>query len=318
MEKGLYIPRLKVGCLADIGVSRDHQEDCIGYASLYEHPVYFPLAQQRGNLYVLADGAGGHEAGDMASAIAVLGALTFFYRQTDTGIEEALIEAVHQASYRIGHYAADEGISARATLVCAVIRGNELYMANVGDSRAYLIRNGQATQLSVDHTLVAQWMREGQITIEQAKKHSYRNVVTQALGGTEEVQPSVHWEEILPGDGIVLCSDGLHGVVNDGTIARIVSRVTDPQVACEQLVDLANDAGGPDNISIIIIHIERVDSQHLELPSNEGAVSSPPVFERRENGVITLCTNAQDSALRRQVRPRHGILDRLSAMFDRR
>jgi len=307
-----------MGCLTDIGIGRDHQEDCIGHASLYEHSIYFPLAQQKGNLYVLADGAGGHEAGDMASEMAVHGALTFFYRQTDTEVEESLIEAVHQASYQIGHYAADAGISARATLVCAAIRGNELYVANVGDSRAYLIRNGQATQLSEDHTLVAQWMREGQITIEQAKEHSYRNVVTQALGGTEEVQPSVHWEEILPGDGIVLCSDGLHGLVSDSTIARIVSRVTDPQIACEELVDLANATGGPDNISTIVIHIEQVDSQHLELPSNEGAASFPPVFERQENGVFALRTDAQDSALKRQVRPRDGILDRLSAMFGRR
>lgn len=317
MEKGLPIPRLKAGCLADIGLGRDHQEDCIGYASLYEHPAYFPLARQRGNLYVLSDGAGGHQAGDMASEIAVLGTLTLFYRQTNAGIEEALLEAVHEASYRIGHYAANAGISARATLVCAVIRGNELCMTNVGDSRAYLIRNGRATQLSEDHTLVAQWMREGQITIEQAKQHAYRNVLTQALGGTEEVQPSVHWEEVLPGDEILLCSDGLHGVVDNSTIARIVSRATDPQVACEQLIDLANDAGGPDNISIVIIQIEHVDFYDLTQPSGEGAVTPPLVFERGDSGVITLRTNAQDSPSKHQANPRHGILDRLSAKFDR-
>ena len=251
MEKGFHIPRLRVGCMVDIGIGRDHQEDCIGYGDMYDHPVYFSLARQKGNLHVLADGAGGHEAGDVASERAVLDTLTFFYRQADMEIEDALVEAVHQASHRIGHYAANAGISARATLVCAVIHGNELCIANVGDSRAYLIRNGQATQLSEDHSLVAQWIREGKITIEQAKDHSYRNVVTQALGGAEEVQPSIHWEEILPGDEIVLCSDGLHGVVDDSTIARIVSRVIDPQVACEQLVDLANEAGGPDNISVI-------------------------------------------------------------------
>jgi len=106
-------------------------------------------------------------------------------------------------------------------------------------------------------------------------------------------------------------------VVDDNTIARIVSRATDPQVACEQLVDLANDAGGPDNISIVIIQIERVDSYDLTQPSGEASVAPPLVFERGDNGVITLRTNAEDSALKYQPKPRNGILDRLSALLDR-
>lgn len=318
MEVGVSVPRLRVGCLADVGIGREHQEDSIGYASLYEAPTYGPLAQERGNLYVLADGAGGHEAGDIASEMAVLGTLKFYYHEPFAGTEEAILQAIRHASHRIGHYAANTGVSARTTLVCVVLQGNELCTVNVGDSRAYLIRNGQAIQLSEDHTLVARWVREGQVTGEQAREHSYRHVVTQALGGTEEVQPSVHWEEILPGDAIVLCSDGLYGVVEDDAIARAVSHAPEPQTACEQLVDLANGLGGPDNISVVVVHVEQVDVQQHVAASQEADAVPVPVFERQGNGVITLRLDPQDPKSKRQARSQSSIMEKLSALFERR
>ena len=317
MNQDVYVPRIVVGCLVDAGIGRDYQEDCIGIASLYEHPDCLPTARHKGNLYVLADGAGGHEAGDVASEMAVLGTLDAFYRHSSPEIERAIVEAIRKADHRIGHYAANASISARSTLVCAVVHGNDLYTANVGDSRAYLIRNGQATQLSEDHTLVARWTRQGHITAEQARGHSYRHVVTQALGGTEDVRPSVHWEEILPGDAIVLCSDGLHGVVDEGTIAQVVSRVADPQAACRQLVDQANDAGGPDNISVVVIHIEHIGLQESGQSADETMVCPVPTFARQENGVVALSLNLQDSSMKRQAGPRQSLLNRLSSFLER-
>ena len=187
-----------------------------------------------------------HEAGDVASEMAALGTLEFYYREPFAGTEEAILQAVRHASHRIGRYAANTGVSARTTLVCVVLQGNELCTANVGYRRAYLIRNEQAIQLSKDHTLVARCVREGRVADEQAREHSYRHVVTQALGRTEEVQPSVHWEEVSPGDAFGLCSDDLYGVFEDDAIPRLVSHAPKPQTACELLVDLANGVGGSD------------------------------------------------------------------------
>jgi len=317
MMQSVYVPRVVAGCLVDAGIGRDYQEDCVGCANLYEYPDYSLTARHKGNLYVLADGAGGHEAGDVASEMAVLSTLDAFYRDASPEIEEAIVAAIRQADHRIGHYAASASISARSTLVCAVVRGNDLCTANVGDSRAYLIRNGQATQLSEDHTLVARWTRQGQITSEQAREHSYRHVVTQALGGAEDAQPSIHWEEILPGDAILLCSDGLHGVVDEGTIAQIVSRAVEPQAACRQLVDRANDAGGPDNISVVIIYVEHIDLLESGQSADETIVRPIPTFAKHEVGVVALGLEPQDSSMQRRTGPHQNLLSRLSSFLER-
>jgi len=286
MKKNLVTPHLTVGYLIDKGISRDYQEDCIGVGNLYRDTLFASLAHQKGNLYVLADGAGGHEAGDIASELAVYRTLTFYYEQTNGNKEKLLLEAIKQASYQISNYAAKKGISeARATIVCALIQGNELYVVNVGDSRAYLIRNGQAVQLSQDHSLVSQWVREGKLKPEEAQNHAYRNVITQALGSKTEIKPTVHWEELLPGDEILLCSDGLHGDVNDAMIAKTVSRAVNPQEACEKLVDLANEAGGNDNISVIIINIDFLESEEND-QSLQIASQVVPAFQKQASGVI--------------------------------
>ncbi len=286
MKKKQIIPSLAVAYVIDKGISRDYQEDCIGIGNFYGDAQFASVAQQKGNLYVLADGAGGHEAGDVASFMAVFRTLTFYYERTNEDKEKLLLDAIRNASYQINNYAAKNGISeARTTIVCALIQGNELCIANVGDSRAYLIRNGEAVQLSQDHSLVSQWVREGKIKPEEAQKHAYRNVITQALGSKAEIQPAVHWEELLPGDEIVLCSDGLYGDVDDAMIAQVVSRTTEPQVACENLVDLANEAGGIDNISVIMIHIDSLETREAVLPLEHNS-QFVPVFQKQATSVI--------------------------------
>ncbi|HID62870.1 MAG TPA: hypothetical protein EYP49_09065, partial [Anaerolineae bacterium] len=145
------------------------------------------------------------------------------------------------------------------TIVAAVLRGNQLTVASVGDSRAYLIGRSGIRQITRDHTWVAEQVREGTLTREEAAGHSYRHVVTRSLGGRPQVEVDVFRETTRPGDIVLLCSDGLSGQVSDEEIQRIV-RANGPQEAADQLIDLANQRGGPDNITAIVIPVRSVVS----------------------------------------------------------
>jgi protein phosphatase len=315
MEDGLLVPRLSLGFALDIGTVRSHQEDCIGLADLYDDGACWAWAREKGNLYVLADGAGGHEAGEVASTMAVLGILNAYYRDRSTDLEAALVSAIRRAGYQIGEQALASGTGARTTVACAAVHGRQLYTASVGDSRVYLVRGGQIAQLGEDHSLVAQWVREHKITAEQARTHPYRNVITQALGGPEEVHPSLHWEEILPGDTIVLCSDGLHGLVDDDTIAHVVSLETDPRAASDQLVDLANFAGGLDNISVIVVYVEGFGPGPREEQEIASGGAGSLAIVQRSDGIVYASTDGPASSAKRDGK---GFIERLSAFVERR
>jgi protein phosphatase len=315
MDDSLVVPRLSLGYALDIGTIREHQEDCIGFADLYGDEVFGAWARARGNLYVLADGAGGHEAGEVASAMAVSHILDSYYREPLVDVETALVSAIRRASHSIGERTLENGTGGRTTVACVAVLGSQLYAANVGDSRVYLVRNGEITQLGEDHSLVAQWVRESKITVEEARTHPYRNIITQALGGIEEVDPSSHWEEIMPGDVIVLCSDGLHGLVDDETIAQVVSLTSDPQSACEELVDRANLAGGLDNIGVIVVNVEGFERRAVneaETPSN---AAESLVFVTRSDGIVHAATAVEIAPGKREGRR---FIERLSSLMDRR
>jgi protein phosphatase len=223
-------------------------------------------------LFVVADGMGGHNAGEVASALAV----TTLKAGARLGIDDAEVfrELVQQANSAIYTASLDDSTqSGMGTTVTAlsIVEGEEprVLVANVGDSRAYLWRSGALSRLSVDHSYVQELVNEGIITPEAARVHPRRNIVTRALGIDRSVMVDVFTHFVRTGDRIVLCSDGLVDEVADNEIARVLGQHTDPQETAEALVMVANTNGGRDNTTVIVVDV-------LDDISEPMAVSSAP------------------------------------------
>jgi PPM family protein phosphatase len=222
------------------------------------------------SLVAVADGMGGHVAGEIASATALepLRELDGRIFSDPSEALSALREAVITANREVSRRAEDEpsyrGMG--TTLTAALLEGRRLHVAHVGDSRAYLLRDGELSQLTDDHTLVQHLIDEGQLTHEEAATHPQRSVVTRAIGVSPEVDVDAMTLELLPDDQVLLCSDGLTGVVSDEEIARVLLEVDDADAAIELLVEMANDAGGPDNITAVVLRFEDPDVDVEEGP----------------------------------------------------
>jgi protein phosphatase len=216
-----------------------------------------------GSLLAVSDGMGGALAGEVASRLAVetvrdrmlqlqahriYGQLSFPERLR-LSIEEAnlLINGESRSNHE------HKGLG--ATFTAAAIQGHRVFFAQVGDSRAYLIRHGQIIRITKDQSLVQQLIDSGQITEEEAETHSYRNVILQALGAHSSVNVEVNSLKLCQADAIVLCSDGLSGKVRAEEIAQVVQAAGSPDVACQKLISLANERGGEDNITVIVVHL---------------------------------------------------------------
>jgi serine/threonine protein phosphatase PrpC len=247
--------RLVVKAATDLGRRRDHNEDC--------HATWIPDPRspgaRHGALLMVADGMGGSQAGEVASRITTDTVVRQYRNEGHEGAVSALLSAItlaNEAVHRESVTHPDRG-GMGTTCTAAVVRDRELYIGHVGDSRAYLVRGGGIRQLTQDHSLVAQLVREQQITEEQARVDPRRNVVTRSVGVGSEVQVDAwrHDEPLEPGDTIVLCTDGLHGVVVNDEIAEIASG-PDLEDACRRLVALANERGGPDNITVVLARLE--------------------------------------------------------------
>jgi serine/threonine protein phosphatase PrpC len=247
--------RLEVAQLTDVGRKREHNEDNMAYV--------IPKDQQvmaiKGALFIVADGMGGHAAGEVASEIAVDTVSNVYYMDDNEDVAGPLLQAIKRANVAIHQRAAENMLRSGmgTTCVAAVLRGNMAYIANVGDSRAYLIRQGQARQISQDHSWVAEQVRAGLLTEDQARTHAQRNVITRCLGTQADVDVDVFREQIQEGDTLVLCSDGLSGLVSDEELMRIVERSV-PQESVYHLVERANENGGPDNITAIVVRVQEV------------------------------------------------------------
>ena len=219
----------------------------------------------RDSVYAVADGMGGHLAGEVASATALepIEELDGRIFQDHAAAVNALRAAVTAANERVSQLARDNpnyrGMG--TTLTAALVEGRRLHVAHVGDSRAYLLRDGHFSQLTDDHTLVQHLVDEGQITREEAARHPQRSVVTRAIGVSEDVDVDSMSLELQPGDQLLLCSDGLTGVVEDEAIATTLMEVEDPDEAVDDLIDLANAAGGPDNITVLLLRYEDPDAE---------------------------------------------------------
>lgn len=246
--------KLKWGAFSDVGMVRQQNEDSF-------------LAEE--TLFVVADGMGGHNAGEVASALAV----TTLKAGARLGIDDAEVfrELVQQANSAIYTASLDDSTqSGMGTTVTAlsIVEGEEprVLVANVGDSRAYLWRSGALSRLSVDHSYVQELVNEGIITPEAARVHPRRNIVTRALGIDRSVMVDVFTHFVRTGDRIVLCSDGLVDEVADVEIARVLEQHTDPQETAEALVMVANTNGGRDNTTVIVVDVLDDISEPLVTP----------------------------------------------------
>lgn len=225
---------------SDTGRVRSHNEDAI----LTDPP-----------LFVVADGLGGHEAGEVASQLAVETLRDHAPRRPDAN---ALARAVRAANKEVIR-AAREGIGRAGmgtTITAALIEGTHIVIAQVGDSRAYLMHAGSLSRVTEDHSMVADLIRLGQITEAQSRVHPNRSVITRALGTDPNMYADTFQIDAQPGDRLLLCSDGLTSMLLDEGIAQILRANSDPGMAADALIASANEAGGQDNISVIVVDLE--------------------------------------------------------------
>lgn len=227
------------GSRTDIGCLRDHNED-----SLVVTPP----------LFAVADGMGGHAAGEVASEIAVRVLSELAPEHPDV---EALGRAIEEAN-RAVIQAAREGRGRQGmgtTMTAAMLEGERLVIAQVGDSRAYLLHQGKLQQLTRDHSLMADMIEAGQLTPEEARTHPQRSVITRALGSDAHLHPDIYEINVETGDRLLICSDGLSGMIFDDQIENTLRRVQDPQRCASQLVNEAIAAGGHDNVTVIVADV---------------------------------------------------------------
>ncbi len=244
---------LEAHFLSDVGMKRDHNED----ACLLCAPEDAELARRRGLLFAVADGMGGVSGGEFASHLALQTIMQQYFGATNNTIPRALRAAVSEASRRIFEEAESkpeyQGMGTTATTL--LVMGEHAYIAHVGDSRVYLLRDGTViTQLTDDHSLVAEQVRDGYLSEEEARAHALKNLITRAVGTREAVEADLLALRLRQGDVILLCSDGLSGVVQDEVIAASMA-IENLQGAARQLVGLALDGGGPDNITAVLVRI---------------------------------------------------------------
>jgi PPM family protein phosphatase len=242
---------LRFGAATDVGRMRTNNED----SYLSERPVA-----------AVADGMGGHNAGEVASAIAIeeLAALRGKGPwPNEKAATDDLKQAIVRANRRIREAAAaDRELNGMGTTLVAVLEdGDAVHLANVGDSRAYLLRQGELTQVTVDHTLVQELVDDGRLSPKDAERHPQRSMITRALGVDHQVEIDLFTYKLLPGDRLVLCSDGLSDVLKPAQIRNALLRVRDPQQAAERLVALAVEGGGPDNITVIVIETQQAGTE---------------------------------------------------------
>ena len=238
-EPSRRFPSSTFGSRTDVGCIRDHNEDSLAVAP---------------PLFVVADGMGGHAAGEVASEIAVNTIAEQAPSHPDANALGDAVRAANLAVLRGMHEGRGrEGMG--TTCTAAILEGERLVIAQVGDSRAYLLHQGKLQQLTRDHSLMADMIEAGQLTPEEARAHPQRSVITRALGSEPNTQPDLYEINVETGDRLLLCSDGLSSMVRDPEIEATITRVRDPQRCATQLVNQAIAAGGYDNVTVIVADV---------------------------------------------------------------
>ena len=247
-------PGIEVASLSDVGCQRENNED----SYLYWEPAGDDEFQRKGRLAVIADGMGGHEGGQEASHLAVETVREVYDAAPGDDPQAALVESFAQAHARIQEYAEQNPVFQGMGTTCTalVLRGRQLYFAHVGDSRLYLVRDARILRLTRDHSYVGRLVESGIVRAEDAEKHPQRHILTAALGAGREVaiDSSEQALALLEGDDLLLCTDGLWGVVTEEELETTVSGNT-PAECCAALVKLARQRGGPDNITLQVLRV---------------------------------------------------------------
>src|SRR5213083_1059191 len=295
--------KVEVFAKTDLGRTRDHNEDRFLVADLSRREASLQPAVrvhqigERGSVFVVADGMGGAAAGELASEMATETIYSQLVRAwggerevTPQRFAYRLKEAVEVANSRIhAHAKAHPEVRGMGTTTTAVgVLGDHVYLAQVGDSRAYLIRGGRAYQLTKDQSLMQRLVEAGELTEEEAAQSERRNIILQALGPDPKVKVDLTHQEVRRGDVLVLCSDGLSGQVKKEEIAQVVTTTPELSAACDKLIALANERGGPDNITVVIARFDgdglrssdggqQADVGHQVYPLIDTETSTEPV-----------------------------------------
>jgi PPM family protein phosphatase len=315
--------RLRLAGLTDVGITRDHNEDAFAYLDLTAGQTHDAVTDGaidvglRGVVLVVADGMGGAAAGEIASEMAVEAVLDTFRaqwmrsvgRDVDTFVE-TIRDAADTANHRIFAYAGAHpehaGMGTTATIVGLL--GNSLYLAQIGDSRAYIVRDGVALQITKDQSLMQQLIEAGEMTPDQAEVSERRNIILQALGPDSAVRPDFTQQPIARGDTLVMCSDGLTTHLRATDIARIVSGGGEPEDICQSLIDATNAEGGHDNITVVVAqfagdglpeHDDRMRQiGHQSYPlSDSGSPTLDRMRGRMRSGAVPAVTRAPTPAM---------------------
>jgi serine/threonine protein phosphatase PrpC len=305
----------------DVGRTREHNEDAFVVADLTTNDASLqPSVRQhrvgnKGTLFMVADGMGGAAAGEIASQMAIEVVLkelretwVSIQQPTPEGFAACLKRAAQSANQMIHGYASSHqeyrGMGTTATI--AGLLADTLYLAQVGDSRGYLVRDGVAKQITKDQSLMQKLIEAGELTEEEAAMSERRNIILQALGPEPSIKVDLTFQRLRRGDTLVICSDGLSGQVSKDEIAQVVTEEKDLVQACRKLIDKANQAGGPDNITVIIA---RFDGEGLNTEALEGDEVGHRVFSTSGDniqpvapGTATGAGTAPDQDITRPIR----------------
>ena len=267
------LPAIKFAAKTDIGQIRENNEDKFDF---YEPEIPSVLAA-RGSLFAVADGVGGALAGQIASEMLLKNLISGYYDHPAPDMETALVAAISNANDRV--YGLAQMIPERngmgSTLTACVFAEDKVVVAQLGDSRAYLIRDGKIRQVTQDHSWVEEQVRAGVLSRQDAEMSPFRNVITRSIGAGPTVQPDLFIETAQVGDVWTLCSDGLTGYVEDMEIERIAGSHA-PAEAARQLIELANSRGGRDNITVFVLSVRDLlpcQSQNTQNASNAAATN---------------------------------------------
>lgn len=265
-ERTQPIPlRMRVGSATHQGMIREIDEDSLLELDL--RMVQDSLGRSWG-LFIVADGMGGHDAGEIASGLAIRGAAEVVIRaylaptvETDAPYDEErlrniMVQAILQANEYVLREAQARGSDMGTTITMALVVGDRAIIGNIGDSRTYIYRDGALRRISKDHSLVMRLVDLGQISEDDIYTHPQRNAVLRSLGDRADLEVDVFVERLRPGDALFLCSDGQWEMTRDPHMAEIIGKHSDPQAACNELIDAANAAGGEDNITSIVVRFE--------------------------------------------------------------
>lgn len=272
---------IKAAMCTDVGQIRDHNEDYV----ICEEPANESEFTQNGWLYIVADGVGGADAGEVASQFASQQTVNNYLRNhAQENLGQRLVDSMQAANTDLRRMVAERNDNSRmaTTMVSVVIDEHKAYFANVGDSRGYFWRNGNFEQVTKDQSLVAKLVEEGAITEEEAEHHPRRNVILYSLGSERSPKIDLFERFLEPDDKILLCSDGLTRHVTDAELTESL-KGNDIEETAQMLIDLANNRGGQDNITVTILHflgdaslqVPQNGSNHSDTMVGKTAVSTP-------------------------------------------